>query len=43
MKELGHPLCHILTWNEENVISTDSGEIHVLPVWKWLLGTTATN
>jgi len=34
--ELGQPERMILTWDQEELITTDSGEIQVLPVWKWL-------
>ena len=34
--ELGKPARMILTWDQEELITTDSGEIQVLPVWKWL-------
>ena len=35
--ELGQPARIILTWDQEELITTDSGEIQVLPVWKWLV------
>jgi len=35
--ELGQPERMILTWDQQELITTDSGEIQVFPVWKWLL------
>ncbi len=35
--ELGNPACLVLTWDQEDVIESDSRKILVLPVWKWLM------
>ena len=35
--ELGNPERYILTWDQEETLNTDSGKIHVLPIWKWLI------
>lgn len=35
--ELGQPERMILTWDQQELITTDSGDIQVFPVWKWLL------
>jgi len=37
INEIGIPVRYIITWDQEELITTNSGEIHVLPVWKWLL------
>lgn len=29
---------HIITMDEKETIQTDSGVIHVVPVWEWMLG-----
>lgn len=38
MKEMKIKESYIITYNEEDVIETDAGVIHVVPAWVWLLG-----
>lgn len=38
MKEMKIKESYIITYNEEDVIETDVGVIHVVPSWVWLLG-----
>ena len=37
MKEMKIKESYIVTYNEEDVIETDAGVIHVVPAWSWLL------
>jgi predicted AAA+ superfamily ATPase len=37
MKEMEITEGYIITYNEEKTIETDTGIIHVLPAWQWLL------
>ncbi len=38
MKETGRDHGLLLTYNEEDQLDTEAGQIQVLPTWKWLLG-----